>query len=256
MKEGNDNNLYDYNYKPEAGDAYINPAQGVQNGYGAQPQNQNIANQNQYIPNQNQYIPNQNQYIPNQNVAGAQGVQNGYGAQPQNQNIANQNQYIPNQNQYIPNQNVAGVQGAQAGYGAQGMQNGYGVQGVQAGYGVPPRKIEDAFTEEDRRKANILCIISLCLFFGIPLLSGLPLAGQLDSGSSSVGFLASALSTIMSLGQLAAWVLMIVVRVKYRQSTFGKIIMWIYLSILAVCLIFIIIMMVTCAGILRDCHGM
>ena len=47
---------------------------------------------------------------------------------------------------------------------------------------------------------------------------------------------------------------MIIVRVKYKNNTFGKVIMWIYIILLALGIIAVIILIVTCVNIIRECN--
>ena len=61
---------------------------------------------------------------------------------------------------------------------------------------------------------------------------------------------------LMGASYIAAWVLMILVRVKYKKNKFGFILMIIYLILLALTVIAIIILIASCISCLNDCHGM
>ncbi len=103
--------------------------------------------------------------------------------------------------------------------------------------------------EDENKKANRLCILSVILFFGAPIIDlilySLQMAG-LDS------FFTSTVIELLSLGEPASIILMIYVRVKYPKNKFGKIIMWIYIILIALGIIigvvFIIILLYECRG--------
>ena len=117
------------------------------------------------------------------------------------------------------------------------------------GQGVPPHVQNTApyrqtdpsvFTDEDRKKANLLCIISLACYFFIPVVgsgvsAGLASAFSTVSGSSgAVDYLYNIITGIGSISWIAAWVLMIYVRVRYSKSIFGKVLMWVYISFIVI----------------------
>lgn len=105
--------------------------------------------------------------------------------------------------------------------------------------------------EEENKKANKLCIISLCLKY-IPTV----ISGALYGISSDSNFITNLLICLLGLCPLAAFVIMITVRVKYPKNKFGKIIMWIYIIELILTIISILIIIITCGTILRDCRGL
>ena len=111
-----------------------------------------------------------------------------------------------------------------------------------------------------RKQANILCFISLGLHFIPEMISGM-LTGIVDSISKTadIGSTSEVLSIIISVlfggSYVASWVLMIVARVKYKESRFAKILMWVYIGILAAGIIAVILVIAMCAYILKDCHG-
>ena len=97
-------------------------------------------------------------------------------------------------------------------------------------------KDKNYISPEDNKKANTLGIISIILYFFGPLISyiSLYLFDKLNmSGITRV------VGSLSGLTGLAAFVLMIVIRVKYPQNLLGKVIMWIYIgfAVLAVVLI-------------------
>ena len=48
---------------------------------------------------------------------------------------------------------------------------------------------------------------------------------------------------------------MIIARVKYKESKFAKVLMWVYIGILAASVIAIILVIAMCAYMLKDCQG-
>lgn len=114
-------------------------------------------------------------------------------------------------------------------------------------------------SQDDAKKATTLCVISLVCHYA-PALGIGSIASVLQSSSnetiSATGDVLSGLLSLVMFGAwVASWVLMIVVRVKYKTSTFGKVLMWIYiigaiLSVLAVIAIiaFFAAAFAACAG--------
>lgn len=91
--------------------------------------------------------------------------------------------------------------------------------------------------------ADILCTISVCLYFGMPLLSTL----LCIIGLAPLAYIISPFSRI------AAYVLMIIARVKYPESKFAKILMWIYIALFAVSIVLAIILTIACGVSLVWC---
>ena len=111
-----------------------------------------------------------------------------------------------------------------------------------------------------RKSATILCIISLGLQFIPETISGL-LTSVLDkvaetSSVSNFSEIGSILISVLFGGSyIASWVLMILARVKYKESKFAKVLMWVYIGILAAGILAFILVIATCAYILKDCQG-
>ena len=206
---------------------------------------------NQYNPNQpynpegtgHTYDPyNQGQSVTNQVNSGVnqgQGPAMTYGNQTYDSYNQNQGQPV---NPYIPNQTgvYANVQ-----------------PGVQSP--MPPQN-PDEMTKEDEQKANFLCGISLICHFGLPLiLSGITGAlgriASVDNDVGVAGLFMGFLSTLSGLSVLASWILMIYVRVKYRKSVFGKVLMWLYIGLILLLILAVIIFVAACINLVRDCQG-
>jgi hypothetical protein len=111
-----------------------------------------------------------------------------------------------------------------------------------------PEQPKDAFDEND--KGNKLCILSLILKYGVLALS----AGIIELLynftniiSEDIGdFVISTLFVIIGICSLAAFVLMVIVRIKYPKNLFGKILMWIYIVEIILAIIAIVILFLAC----------
>ena len=238
-QQGNDQGQQTYDYSQPQGQqqTYDYSQQQQQNYDYSQPQGQ-----------QHTYDYNQPQEQQNYDYSQPQGQTYNYGQQ--------QAPYDP---QYAP-QAYAGDQYNQ--YNQQAYPNQYGQQSYPnnpQGYPVDPQFDKKYISPEDNQKANIMCVISLVCHFIVPFLGSFLLGGMTSSFSeindvSAGSTITSLLSLIVSCSYLASWVLMIIVRVKYKNNTFGKVIMWIYIILLALGIIAVIILIVTCVNILRECN--
>ena len=141
-------------------------------------------------------------------------------------------------------------------------------QQVQPQY-VPDKKAPlgiqptDMFTPEEqaqrRKKATILCIISLVCQFAPEVFGGI-FSGIVEgigemSNSSALEPLTYISSMLVGGTYIASWVLMIIARVKYKESKFAKVLMWVYIGILVASVIAIVLIVAMCAYMLKDCQG-
>ena len=176
--------------------------------------------QQNYNQNPNQYAQ-QPQMNPNQYVQQPQMNPNQYAQQPQ----MNPNQYVQQPQVNPPHRQQLPVQSDQP---------------------------------EDNHVPNILCIISLVCMFVVPIISFIVL-DLMDGSSMSeklLNLISNVATCIMGTSYLVAWVLMIIVRAKYKKNKFGLILMIIYLIMLALTVIAAIILVASCISCLRDCKGM
>ena len=98
----------------------------------------------------------------------------------------------------------------------------------------PPKSPEEL--QKEKTTATVLCVISLvCL-----LLSAVLIVPLKSAGVSSLLF-------------QAALVLMIIVRVKFRDSMFGKVLMWIFIVCCILFVIAVLVGVVMCGVVLREC---
>ena len=133
------------------------------------------------------------------------------------------------------------------------------VQGNNATLGINQADLyTPAEQSERRKKATILCIISLVCQFAPEVIGGV-LSGIIESvdelSSSSLEPLTYISSMIVGGTYIASWVLMIIARVKYKESKFAKVLMWVYIGILAASVIAIVLIVAMCAYMLKDCQG-
>ncbi len=129
---------------------------------------------------------------------------------------------------------------------------------------VPP--VQKPEPKENSKLEKLLCFLSLGLYIGGPTVSTaiLYMAGLLsnttaNSASDFVSGLGQTVSSILSLvgsgSYIAAWVLMIIARVKFKKSVFAKVLMWVYIGMLALSVIAVVVVVVSCINALRDCPG-
>lgn len=121
-------------------------------------------------------------------------------------------------------------------------------------------------TPEEKRKGNMFSAISLACSVGSKIMAGLfsSSSGLFDSlttgevSSGIISILSVFFAAIAGLGNLAAFVLMIYVRVKYPKNTFGKVLMWLYIIGLIFYILAIILAVVMCAmclNTIQSCPG-
>lgn len=111
----------------------------------------------------------------------------------------------------------------------------------------PPTQRSDTFNE------RLLCIIALVLLF-IPLPAIMFISGvsSLFSDESPEHFYNITYS-LLTLCPLAGIVLMIIARVKYPQSRFAKVVMWIFIVTISISVILTIIAVVSCMIACNEC---
>lgn len=110
---------------------------------------------------------------------------------------------------------------------------------------TPEVKKEEVYTKEDNDKANLISAISLLCFIAPFLITGL----FLNSGLESL------VSNLISLLELASFVLMIYVRVKYPKNIFAKVLMWFYIVAITLMIILVAVFFFACFAALASCPG-
>lgn len=137
---------------------------------------------------------------------------------------------------------------------------------------MPPRQGKmprPELSPEEKKQANKLCIISMILMFApivIIFIKDIILGVMYDTGTEEFLYniagsyvLESTLAFLLIGCGIAALVLMILVRVKYPQSVFGKVLMWLYIVLAILVVVFIAVTIIACglafASCVRSCPG-
>lgn len=102
-------------------------------------------------------------------------------------------------------------------------------------------------TPEEKKKANMLCLISVILTVCPTIFVMITSVFNIKNNIITTIF-----GAITSVNNLAALVLMIVVRVKYPKNVFGKVLMWLYIITIVGGLILAIVFMISCAIMCGD----
>lgn len=102
--------------------------------------------------------------------------------------------------------------------------------------------------KQDNKTGNILCFISLGLMFVVPGIAG-GIANAISSGDiSSINNEISTVFSILSGSSIiAAWILAIVARVRYK-NTMSKVLIILYAGLMVVMIIFVVIIVAACAS--------
>lgn len=111
---------------------------------------------------------------------------------------------------------------------------------------VPEATIEEKQIINGMKNDTFFCVLSLICMYGLGIISAL-LNWLTDS---TIGAM---LRGITSLGPIAAWVLVLFARIRYKDSKFAKILLIIYIIQLVVVIIFGIFIIVSCLKIANDC---
>ena len=96
---------------------------------------------------------------------------------------------------------------------------------------------------EENHLADVLCTISLLLYFAVP-----GVLSTLASAFSEVTIVSMAFGILDLLSVLAAYILMIIARVKCPTSNYAKVVMWIYIVLLFVGILLAIIFIAACGA--------
>ncbi|MBR6483845.1 MAG: hypothetical protein IKT14_02395 [Clostridiales bacterium] len=101
---------------------------------------------------------------------------------------------------------------------------------------------------DNNKKANKLCLISLGLSFGLPLIFGIVCAALKAFGmdEESVLTVTTVGSIALCPAEIAGLILMIVVRAKYPSNKFGKVLMIIYIVVMVLGVLAVIYMIGSC----------
>ena len=110
-------------------------------------------------------------------------------------------------------------------------------------------------TDEDKQKANLLCIFSILCMFAAPGIAGImtKISEVVFYGGAIEGIVNTILATFACFGWIAGIVLMIIVRVKYSDNTFGKVLMWVYIALAIIGVIVGMIVLFTVIACMHEC---
>lgn len=91
---------------------------------------------------------------------------------------------------------------------------------------------------ENDSNANILCIFSLVLNYGIGLI--------LEIITYKIGYRSNLIESLTGICYIMGLALLIIARVKYPKNKFAKIVMWLYIIMFIIGIIISIIIAITC----------
>ena len=115
----------------------------------------------------------------------------------------------------------------------------------------PNARVAEEDPSARKKKANTLCFISLGLSF-IPYVMSflMVLLGEFSDVSKykSSNFLIDIMVSLMGASYIASWVMMIIARVKYKESVFAKVLMWVYIGTAALGVIAVIAFIAWCVS--------
>ena len=135
-------------------------------------------------------------------------------------------------------------------------------------YNGMPNQSKKIMSLQDKKKANGLCILSLILCYGPTVLSMLfsiiyvmiadirifqPFVDLVNSQGAWINGVVVLLEGIRFICFVVAMALMIVVRVNYPDSTFGKVIMWIYIVQIILIVVGVIVAVIACGVMINSC---
>ena len=210
-----------------------------QNGYQQSPYGQQYSQQvNQQSPYGQQYSqPDYSQQVNQQSP---------YGQPDSNQQVNQQSPYGRSDSNQQVNQQMP-----------------YGQPGMQPMSGAPAGNSIDPVADEQAKKLSWISLICYLapIALGIigTILNTIVQGSSLPSGTY-YNVVSGVLGSAGGASRIAAWVLMIVARVKCPQNKFAKVLMWVYIGILIAsvlaAIVLIIFLATMCHACTEDCSGM
>ena len=139
----------------------------------------------------------------------------------------------------------------------------YGQPGMQPMSGAPAGNSIDPVADEQAKKLSWISLICYLapIALGIigTILNTIVQGSSLPSGTY-YNVVSGVLGSAGGASRIAAWVLMIVARVKCPQNKFAKVLMWVYIGILIAsvlaAIVLIIFLATMCHACTEDCSGM
>ena len=213
-----------------------------QNGYLQSPYGQ------QYSQQVNQQSPYGQQYSQQVNQQSPYGQQ--YGRSDSNQQVNQQSQYGQQYGRSDSNQQV-------------NQQMPYGQPGMQPMSGAPAGNSIDPVADEQAKKLSwisLICYLAPIALGIIGTILNTIVQGSSLPSDTYYNVVSGVLGSAGGASRIAAWVLMIVARVKCPQNKFAKVLMWVYIGILIAsvlaAIVLIIFLATMCHACTEDCSGM
>ena len=214
-----------------------------QNGYQQSPYGQQYSQQvNQQSPYGQQYSqPDYSQQVNQQSP---------YGQPDSNQQVNQQSPYGQPYGRSDSNQQV-------------NQQMPYGQPGMQPMSGAPAGNSIDPVADEQAKKLSwisLICYLAPIALGIIGTILNTIVQGSSLPSDTYYNVVSGVLGSAGGASRIAAWVLMIVARVKCPQNKFAKVLMWVYIGILIAsvlaAIVLIIFLATMCHACTEDCSGM
>ena len=199
--------------------------------------------------------------------------QNGYQQSPYGQQYSQQvNQQSPygqpysqsDYSQQVNQQSPYGQPYGQPDYSQQvNQQMPYGQPGMQPMSGAPAGNSIDPVADEQAKKLSwisLICYLAPIVLGIIGTILNTIVQGSSLPSDTYYNVVSGVLGSAGGASRIAAWVLMIVARVKCPQNKFAKVLMWVYIGILIAsvlaAIVLIIFLAAMCHACTEDCSGM
>lgn len=143
------------------------------------------------------------------------------------------------------------------------QQMPYGQPGMQPMSGAPAGNSIDPVADEQAKKLSwisLICYLAPIVLGIIGTILNTIVQGSSLPSDTYYNVVSGVLGSVGGASRIAAWVLMIVARVKCPQNKFAKVLMWVYIGILIAsvlaAIVLIIFLAAMCHACTEDCSGM
>ena len=143
------------------------------------------------------------------------------------------------------------------------QQMPYGQPGMQPMSGAPAGNSIDPVADEQAKKLSwisLICYLAPIALGIIGTILNTIVQGSSLPSDTYYNVVSGVLGSAGGASRIAAWVLMIVARVKCPQNKFAKVLMWVYIGILIAsvlaAIVLIIFLATMCHACTEDCSGM
>ena len=170
----------------------------------------------------------------------------------------------PDSNQQVNQQSPYGQQYGRSDSNQQvNQQMPYGQPGMQPMSGAPAGNSIDPVADEQAKKLSwisLICYLAPIALGIIGTILNTIVQGSSLPSDTYYNVVSGVLGSAGGASRIAAWVLMIVARVKCPQNKFAKVLMWVYIGILIAsvlaAIVLIIFLATMCHACTEDCSGM